>query len=50
MNNTIYNITQSASQLLDKQAVIANNLANISTNSFKEKFVYFIKSPKNTKD
>lgn len=38
MENIIYQSMKAAIQLLDNQNVIANNLANISTNGFKETF------------
>ncbi|ALD15284.1 flagellar basal body rod protein FlgF [Buchnera aphidicola (Aphis glycines)] len=43
MDNTIYQSMKSAIQLLENQNIIANNLANISTNGFKETFNVFIK-------
>lgn len=43
MENAIYQSMLSAVKLLDKQAIIANNLANISTTGFKESFDFFIK-------
>ncbi|AAM67883.1 flagellar basal-body rod protein FlgF [Buchnera aphidicola] len=43
MNKAIYESMNAAIKLLDKQAVIANNLANISTVGFKESFNLFIK-------
>lgn len=42
MENSIYNSMISATQLLEKQAVISNNLANISTTGFKETFNYIL--------
>ncbi|WP_295164385.1 flagellar basal-body rod protein FlgF [uncultured Buchnera sp.] len=43
MEKAIYESMNAAIKLLDKQAVIANNLANISTVGFKESFNLFIK-------
>ncbi|AYN24728.1 flagellar basal-body rod protein FlgF [Buchnera aphidicola] len=43
MEKAIYESMNAAIKLLDKQAVIANNLANISTVGFKESFNFFIK-------
>ncbi|CAL4322734.1 flagellar basal-body rod protein FlgF [Buchnera aphidicola] len=43
MENIIYNSMISANRLLNKQTIIANNLANISTSGFKEDFMYLIK-------
>ncbi|AHG60046.1 flagellar basal-body rod protein FlgF [Buchnera aphidicola] len=42
MENAIYHSMMSAKQLLEKQTIISNNLANISTNGFKEKFNYIL--------
>ncbi|QFQ32166.1 flagellar basal-body rod protein FlgF [Buchnera aphidicola] len=42
MDNTIYQSMKAAVQLLENQNIIANNLANISTNGFKEAFNVFI--------
>lgn len=46
MEKAIYESMISAVQLLEKQAVIANNLANISTIGFKEAFNIFVKDEK----
>ncbi|QCI24976.1 flagellar basal-body rod protein FlgF [Buchnera aphidicola (Rhopalosiphum padi)] len=43
MEKAIYESMNAAITLLDKQAVISNNLANISTVGFKESFNLFIK-------
>ncbi|CAL4326400.1 flagellar basal-body rod protein FlgF [Buchnera aphidicola] len=45
MENSIYNSMLSANQLLEKQTIISNNLANISTSGFKEKFNYILQVP-----
>lgn len=45
MENSIYNSMLSANQLLEKQTIISNNLANISTTGFKEKFNYILQVP-----
>jgi flagellar basal-body rod protein FlgF len=42
MENAVYDAIVSANQLLEKQTIIANNLANISTTGFKEKFNYIL--------
>ena len=42
MENAINDAMITAIQLLDKQAVISNNLANISTTGFKEQLNYII--------
>ncbi|QCI18313.1 flagellar basal-body rod protein FlgF [Buchnera aphidicola (Aphis nasturtii)] len=42
MDNTIYQSMKAAMRLLENQNIIANNLANISTNGFKETFNLFI--------
>lgn len=42
MDNSIYESMIAANQLLDKQNIIANNLANISTTGFKEKFIFSV--------
>ncbi|QCI25547.1 flagellar basal-body rod protein FlgF [Buchnera aphidicola (Sitobion avenae)] len=44
MENTIYQSMISANQLLEKQTIISNNLANISTTGFKEKFITTIQN------
>lgn len=44
MENSIYKSMISANQLLDKQNIISNNLANISTTGFKEKFIFTIQN------
>lgn len=44
MENAIYNSMIAATQLLNKQTFIANNLANISTIGFKEKFNYILQN------
>ncbi|QCI19901.1 MAG: flagellar basal-body rod protein FlgF [Buchnera aphidicola (Brevicoryne brassicae)] len=44
MENSIYNSMIAATQLLNKQTIIANNLANISTTGFKEKFNYILQN------
>jgi flagellar basal-body rod protein FlgF len=44
MENSIYNSMIAANQLLEKQTVISNNLANISTTGFKEKFNYALQN------
>ncbi|QCI17159.1 flagellar basal-body rod protein FlgF [Buchnera aphidicola (Aphis helianthi)] len=43
MENTIYQSMKAAIRLLDNQGIIANNLANVSTNGFKETFNLTIK-------
>ncbi len=43
MENAIYQSMQAAIRLLENQNIIANNLANISTNGFKETFNLIIK-------
>ncbi|QCI24407.1 flagellar basal-body rod protein FlgF [Buchnera aphidicola (Muscaphis stroyani)] len=51
MESAIHNSMQVASKLLEKQAIISNNLANISTTGFKEKFNYLVRNEtKNTKN
>ncbi len=50
MDNSMYNSMISANHLLEKQAIISNNLANISTTGFKEKFNYMLQKNQNTKD
>lgn len=42
MDNSIYESMTAANQLLEKQNIISNNLANISTTGFKEKFIFAI--------
>lgn len=42
MENIIYNSMNSATRLLEKQAIVSNNLANISTTGFKEKLIYIV--------
>ncbi|QFQ32512.1 flagellar basal-body rod protein FlgF [Buchnera aphidicola (Aphis fabae)] len=44
MENTIYQSMQAAIRLLENQNIIANNLANVSTNGFKETFNLIIKN------
>ncbi|ANZ22547.1 flagellar biosynthesis protein FlgF [Buchnera aphidicola (Diuraphis noxia)] len=44
MENSIYNSMIAANQLLNKQTVISNNLANISTTGFKETFNYILQN------
>ncbi|QCI22203.1 flagellar basal-body rod protein FlgF [Buchnera aphidicola] len=44
MENSIYNSMIAANQLLNKQNIIANNLANISTTGFKETFNYILQN------
>ncbi|QCI17735.1 flagellar basal-body rod protein FlgF [Buchnera aphidicola (Acyrthosiphon lactucae)] len=44
MENSIYKSMIAANQLLEKQNIIANNLANISTTGFKEKFIFQIQN------
>lgn len=44
MENSIYKSMISANQLLEKQTIISNNLANISTTGFKEKFIFAIQN------
>jgi len=46
MEKAIYESMNAAVKLLEKQAVVANNLANISTMGFKEAFNFFIKNEK----
>ncbi|QIQ41926.1 MAG: flagellar basal-body rod protein FlgF [Buchnera aphidicola (Microlophium carnosum)] len=42
MENSIYQSMIAANQLLEKQTIISNNLANLSTTGFKEKFIVAI--------
>ncbi|WP_425619529.1 flagellar basal-body rod protein FlgF [Buchnera aphidicola] len=42
MDNSIYESMTAANRLLEKQNIISNNLANISTTGFKEKFIFII--------
>ncbi|AEO08689.1 flagellar basal body rod protein FlgF [Buchnera aphidicola str. Ak (Acyrthosiphon kondoi)] len=44
MDNSIYKSMIAANQLLEKQTMISNNLANISTTGFKEKFILIIQN------
>ncbi|QCI23874.1 flagellar basal-body rod protein FlgF [Buchnera aphidicola (Macrosiphoniella sanborni)] len=47
MDSSIYESMTAANQLLEKQSVISNNLANISTTGFKEKFIFTVKNQNN---
>ncbi|QCI20476.1 flagellar basal-body rod protein FlgF [Buchnera aphidicola (Brachycaudus cardui)] len=44
MENAIYSSMLSANQLLEKQTIISNNIANASTTGFKEKFFYTLQT------
>lgn len=44
MESSIYNAMNAANQLLENQNIISNNLANISTFGFKEKFHYILQN------
>ena len=47
MEKTIYTSMLAVNKILDKQAITANNLANISTVGFKEQFISQLSSPVN---
>ncbi|WAI11540.1 MAG: flagellar basal-body rod protein FlgF [Buchnera aphidicola (Macrosiphum albifrons)] len=44
MESAVYKSMIAANQLLEKQSIISNNLANISTTGFKEKFIFAIQN------